>query len=197
MNSVYNIKKSIKKKKLSESKEGNKLLFSFLIKTLILIILMLLSLIFIKSGKSNKELFYNFAFRENISFVSIKNFYNKYFGDIFPIDSGLDIPVFKEELEYSDINKYKDGVVLTVSNKYLVPSGISGIVTFIGEKEGYGKTLIIEGEDYKIWYANLDTISVNLYDYIDKGIFIGDTIDDKLYILYEKEGEFLDYKEYM
>jgi len=41
------------------------------------------------------------------------------------------------QLSYSKESVYKDGVKLTVSDNYLVPALESGIVIFIGNKEGY------------------------------------------------------------
>lgn len=44
-----------------------------------------------------------------------------------------------------------------VSNNYLVPTLESGIVVFMGEKEGYGKTIIIEQiNGIDVWYSNIE-----------------------------------------
>ena len=36
-----------------------------------------------------------------------------------------------------------------------------------------------------------------LYDYIEKGKPLGETIENKLILKFEKEGEYLDYKKYL
>ncbi len=92
---------------------------------------------------------------------------------------------------------YEDGVKLTVESNYLVKSLDSGIVVFIGDKDKYGKTVIIQqmnGVD--VFYGNV-TSSVNMYDYVEKGSLIGETIDTNLYLAFQKEGSFVDYKEYI
>lgn len=49
-----------------------------------------------------------------------------------------------------------------------------GRVRFIGEEEGFGKTVIIQHSDKsETWYGNLDKIYVSLYEYIEKGAYIG------------------------
>ena len=41
----------------------------------------------------------------------------------------------------------------------------------MGEKEGYGNTLIIQGADgVDIWYGNVNSTSLKLYDYIERNI---------------------------
>lgn len=206
MNEIDEIKEKMKKKrnifsmiKENKTSPSYKLLYSFIIKTLILVLVGLIVLIFIKKDEDNKELVYKVAFEKNLSFTTIKNVYDKYVGGILPFDNIIksDTPVFSEELKYSSINKYKDGIVLTVENNYLIPVQMDGIITFIGEKEGYGKTVIVEGEEIDIWYGNIDNVSANLYDYVTKGTFLGDTIDNKLYLVYKKDGEVVDYKEYI
>ena len=52
-------------------------------------------------------------------------------------------PVFNEQLTYNNKESYLDGVKLKLENN-LVPINESGIVVFIGEKEGYGNTIIIQ-----------------------------------------------------
>ena len=102
--------------------------------------------------------------------------------------------VFNETLKYSDQTLYKDGVALTVENNYLVPILENGMVIFVGEKEGYNKTVIVEQVDgLEIWYGNLENINVNLYDYVEKGNLIGEITDNTLYLVYKKDGEVIKY----
>ena len=68
----------------------------------------------------------------------------------------------------------------------------------MGEKEGYGNTVIVQGIDgIDIWYGNVTNISISLYDYIDKKSLLGTTKDDVLYLVYKKDGEILNYEEYL
>ena len=92
---------------------------------------------------------------------------------------------------------YEDGVKLIVKSNYLVKAIDSGIVVFIGDKDKYGKTVIVQqvnGVD--VFYGNVNS-SVNMYDYVEKGSLIGEVIDTNLFLAFQKEGNFVDYKEYI
>jgi murein DD-endopeptidase MepM/ murein hydrolase activator NlpD len=93
---------------------------------------------------------------------------------------------------------YNNGVALSVDKEYLIPVLNSGIVIFVGEKEDYGKAVIIEQTNgIDVWYGNIDNLNVKLYDYVEDGSLIGETISDKLYLVFKKDGKALDYKKYI
>ena len=72
------------------------------------------------------------------------------------------------------------------------------MVVFIGKKEGYGNTIIVQqvnGVD--LWYGNINNSNVKLYDYIEKGEILGDTLNNDLYLVYKKEGSTVNYEEYI
>lgn len=53
-----------------------------------------------------------------------------------------------------------------------------GFVRFIGEKEGFGKTVIIQHSDKsESWYGNLHSIDAELYQFIEKGASVGTASD--------------------
>ena len=84
-----------------------------------------------------------------------------------------------------------------MSEKYAVPAIKEGMVVFVGEKEKYGKTIIISGTDgIDIWYSNINS-NVKLYDYIEKGKIVGEAIDSKIYLLFKKDKQILNYEEYI
>ena len=141
MDQIEDIKKKLKNKKINIVNKKNSLLKSFLIKTLILILIGILILIFIKKDDKNKELISKYVFENNISFSYINNFYKKYLGNILPFDNLFDntSQVFNEDLVYESINKYKDGISLKVASNYLIPCLESGIVTFMEKKRIMGK----------------------------------------------------------
>ena len=61
-----------------------------------------------------------------------------------------------------------DGNKFIVEKQYLMPILQSGMVVFVGEKEGYGNTIIVQQVDgVDVWYSNI-TSNVKLYDYIEK-----------------------------
>ena len=126
--------------------------------------------------------------------------YNQYLGGIIPLDKKIanELTVFSEKLAYDNLSIYHDGVKLEVDNNYLVPVSSEGMVIFIGEKENYGNVIIIEDIDgVDTWYGNIETTAVKLYDYVTKGSYLGTTKGNYLYLVYQKDGEFLDYKSYL
>lgn len=177
-----------------------KYLRSLILRSMVVVVLFLILAIVSKGNKNYKDMIATNIYEKNISFAKIKKLYTKYLGGIEPLDkvTPKEVPVFNEELEYLDVSIYHDGVKLQVIDNYLVPIQEEGMVIYIGEKENYGNVVIIEGIDgVDIWYGNMETTTVKLYDYVDKFAYLGTTKDDTLYLVYQKDGEFLDYKEYL
>ena len=105
---------------------------------------------------------------------------------------------FSEKLKYDKASIYKDGVKLTVSKNYMVPYLESGIVVFIGEKEGYGNTVIVEQVNgIAVWYCDVNSSNVKMYDYVEKGNLLGEVNTNKLYLVFQKEDKYLDYTKYI
>ena len=168
-------------------------------RSLISIIVVLLSAIYINGSENNMKKYKSNLFEKSISFTRISNTYNKFFGKVIPLDieKGTTKMVFNDKLNYDSIEKYNNGFKLSMTNP-LVISLYDGIVVFIGEKEGYGNTVIVQGSNgVDIWYSNVDNIGVTLYDYISKGTTIGEAKDSKLYLVFNKENEYLSYEEYL
>ena len=177
-----------------------KYLRSLILRSLTVIVLFLILAILSKSSITYKDVIVSNIYEKNISFAKIKKLYTKYLGGIVPLDKTIDneIAVFNEELTYDNASIYHDGVKLEVQNNYLVPIQEEGMVIFIGEKENYGNVVIIEGIDgIDIWYGNMETTTVKLYDYVEKSTYLGTTKDNILYLAYQKDGTFLDYEEYL
>lgn len=186
-------------KKINEEKVI-KYLRSLILRSLTVIVLFLILAIMSKSSQTYKDLIVSNLYEKNFSFTKVKNLYTKYLGGIVPLDKIVadTTPVFNEELEYLNDSIYYDGAKLEVIDKYLVPIIEEGMVVYIGEKENYGNVVIIEGIDgVDIWYGNMETTTVELYDYVEKSTYLGQTKDNNLYLVYSKDGEFLNYKEYL
>ena len=167
-------------------------------KVLISIVLTLIILILMKSNSNFKSTFYKKVYSDNISFTKLKNLYNKYIGDSDILKKYIKTEtVFNEKLTYKSMEKYLDGVKLDVGQNYLVPIEESGIVVFIGEKEGYGNTVIIQRIDgiYE-WYGNIENVSVKMYEYVNKNKLLGEA-NNNLYLVYKKDGNVLNYEEYI
>lgn len=168
------------------------------LKFLLLVVLTILSIILLRNDQF-KINFYKYVYEYNISFAQINKWYENKFGSALPFSKYFEevTPVFNEKLSYKEKNKYKDGVALLVEDNYLVPAIDSGIVIFIGEKEGYGNTIIIQQENgIDVWYSNLKEINIKLYDYIKEGNLIG-VSNSNLYLVFTKDGEVVDYQEYI
>jgi len=204
---LLRLKKEIKEKRKKTvvpepiKKKTNNFFYRYLTKFFITVILMLLTMIAIKGNQKFKTLFYKHVFDTNISFATINKLYSDYFGSPIPFQNLFKDkvkPVFNENLSYKEASKYKDGVKLTVENKYLVPVLETGIVIFIGEKEGYGKTAIIQQVNgIDVWYSNIGNLSVSLYDFVEKGTLLGEVENESLYLVFAKEGKYLDYQEFI
>lgn len=162
-------------------------------KLLLSIIIFLIGMILVKTNL--KDTIKTKLYEESLPFQKLKNTYNKYLGKIIKVEKTT--PVFNETLEYNKITKYKDGVKLDVSDNYMVPILESGVVVFIGEKENYKNTIIVEQVDgVDVFYGNIKTNNIKLYDYVEKGELLGEA-NNELYLVFQKDGKYLDYKEYI
>lgn len=169
-------------------------------RVLLAIILLLCSVIYVKHSLSNKEAFQKYVFDHSISFAPINHWYQKNFGNILPFDKLIkeeDKPVFNENLVFQNSSPYHGGLSLEVGKNYLIPAIESGIVVFIGEKENFKNTIIIQGIDgVDIWYGNVVNADLTLYDYVEKGKLIAESADDHMYLSLIKGGEYIDYETY-
>lgn len=184
------------KNKIARAKYVNGLIA----RSLISIIVFFLTVIAANFNVKAEEFIKTDILKDNMSFTKISNLYNKYFGHIVPIkEIKTDTKtVFKENLSYTEMKDYKDGYELTVTSNYLVPIIHSGIVVFIGEKDDYGNTVIIQGiDEVDYWYGNVDNLNVGLYDYVQEGSMLGSAVGNKMYLVFQKSGEYLGYDEIM
>ncbi len=194
------IKKRRKNQNNIDTKSDRQKYITGLISRILLSIILFFSLIIFSNTSNLGENFIREkVLQDNISFTKIKNLYNKYLGSVVPFENIIKndaTTVFNEKLTYEKIDNYKDGFELQVQKNYLVPIINSGVVVFIGEKEGYGKTVIVQGiDEVDYWYGNVTNTTVSLYDYVNKGTYLGTTEGEKLYLTFKKGNEFLDYNE--
>lgn len=191
-------------KYLQKSKKQNtmkkKIPFSIINKMLSAVILLLVCLCVIKVNPSFKEWIHKNVYQTNFSFAKINDTYERYFGSVFPL-SDFNVgttSVFDEQLIYNSKESYKEGVKLTVGQNYLVPVLESGIVVFMGNKDNYGNTIIIQQVNgIDLWYVGVENSNVKMYDYIERGSLLGEATSGEIYLYYQKSGEFLDYQEYL
>lgn len=185
-----------KKKRNIKVIDKNNNLKNLLSKFLIAIIFFLSSIIFTNISDNNLLLYKEYVLTESLPFTKIKGWYEELFGEVLP-DSKNNQMVFDGKLLYKDIKDYYDGEELTLNNNTLINNITSGIVVFIGEKDNYNNTVIIQGVDgVDAWYGNLENVSVKLYDYVEKNSVLGQTQDDKLYLVLKKDNDYLKYEDY-
>ena len=94
--------------------------------------------------------------------------------------------------------EYKDGVKLTVTSNYLVPSLEKGLVIHVGTKDDYGLCVIVSQVDnVETMYCNITNVAVKLYDYIDSGMLIGEANDKELILVFKENGQKISYEKYI
>lgn len=189
----------IESKFYKENKTSNNFFKKIILRILVTTIIALILLISFKMNSSFKKTFYHYVYEENFPFSVVKNFLQDKFGTSLTFDKLVtEEEVFNEKLSYKDKSLYHDGVKLTVSSEYMIPSFESGIVVYIGQKENYKQVVIVQqmnGVD--VWYGNIKQANVKLYDYVEKGSLIGQADNKTLYLVFQKEGKFVDYQSYL
>lgn len=167
-------------------------------KVLLVVIITVFGSLIVNKNSNIKNIIYDSVYINYLNFSHIKNIYNNYLGDIIPFQNVIkEEAVFNEKLKYRDLSTYNNGIKLTLNNN-IVPILDSGIVIYIGNKDNFNKTVIIENSDgVEEWYGNLDNIKVNLYDYVNKNDILGDTKDNTLYLEFKKDNKSLDYNKFL
>ena len=183
---------------INKNNQKNGKVIRFINKTLMAIFLGLVMLIVMEYSPKFKSFMQNNVLEKNISFGFLGDLYNKYFGKVLPTSDQNVVSVFNEKINFSAKEEYKDGYKLTVTNNYLVPSIDNGVVVFLGEKDDYGKVVVVEGANGEtITYGNIVNTSLKLYDYINKGSFIGEVDGNTLYLIILKQGEYQNIETYL
>ena len=167
-------------------------------RVLLVAVFVIFGTLIINKSKKIKDQVYDKVYVNYLNFSYMKNLYDTYLGNVIPFQNIIkDETVFNEKLKYKDKSVYNNGVKLILSNN-IVPILDSGIVIYIGNKEGLNKTVIIENIDgVEEWYGNLDNINVNLYDYVKKNDILGDTDNNTLYLEFKKDNKSLDYNKFL
>lgn len=164
-------------------------------KLLIIIIIFLIGMILTKNNDYNKNIIKEKLFERNIPFQKIKGIYEKYFGNVLSISKEIKKtePVFKETIQYIKKEPKENGIELKVEENYLVPSIESGIIINIKED-----AIIMEQVDgIEVTYKNIEKGDFSLYDYIEKGEIIGKVTNDELFLTFQKNGEIINYQDYL
>ena len=167
--------------KNKKSSKKNSVLKNALNKLFTIIIFILLVMIMSNISPKFRNFVNDKVLNSTIDFSVFNKFTNK-LTDVFKMNENIDMPVSNINNVYE---KYKDGVKYKNNGDVILKN--SGIITFIGEKEGYGNTVIVQQSNgYYAWYGNINE-NVKLYDYVEKGEVIGTTEEEYYYVLYKDD----------
>lgn len=166
---------------------------------LICIIILLLSLIGTSISGDVKAFYKEHIFSESFNFMEFKNLFSKLATTKNNEDKVNDnvTPVMSSFIEYSKKDKYLKGEKYTGVKDNFINSFTSGIVTFVGTKDDYGKTIIIQSSNgFDIWYFLLDDIDVSIYDYVKANSIIA-SVDKEFGLAITKDNKYYTYEEYL
>ncbi len=165
-------------------------LSKYITKYLIMIIIVLSSLIYTSLSDKNLNTFKKYVFENHFNFAKFNSFYKK----ISVINN--DAVLVSQNNDLTSYESYKEGTLFHVSSNYPVRAITPGIVIYIGPKEEFENVIIIQGSNgFDIWYASLENISVQMYDYVELDTILGE-VNNKLYMLISKDEKYYSYEEY-
>jgi len=199
--------------------EGNHPLFKkevFLFKILASACLVLIVAILFRSPSEKAETFQTYVkhtMEQEFQFAAVSDWYQEQFGKPLALlpakDTGEeDTQEIAEENEYAlpasgrileDFGDNGQRITIETGKGAGVEAMNEGLVHFVGMKDGFGKTVIVQHADKsETWYGNLDGIDVNLYEYISKGTKVGTAMDStdgtkgSFYFAIKKGDDFID-----
>ncbi|MEW8969072.1 MAG: M23 family metallopeptidase [Mesobacillus sp.] len=200
--------------------EGGHPLFKkevFLFKVLASACLVLIIAIIYRSPSEKAETIQQYVehtMEQEFQFAAVSNWYEDQFGKPLALLPAKESAEEENKQELAPDNEY----ALPASGKILEDFGDNGqrimietgkgagveamdegLVHFVGMKEGFGKTVIVQHADKsETWYGNLDEIDVSLYEYISKGTKVGSAMDStdgikgSFYFAIKKGDDFVD-----
>lgn len=199
--------------------EGNHPLFKkevFLFKILASACLVLIVAILFRSPSEKAETFQTYVkhtMEQEFQFAAVSDWYQEQFGKPLALlpakNTGEeDTQEIAEENEYAlpasgrileDFGDNGQRITIETGKGAGVEAMNEGLVHFVGMKDGFGKTVIVQHADKsETWYGNLDGIDVNLYEYISKGTKVGTAMDStdgtkgSFYFAIKKGDDFID-----
>jgi stage IV sporulation protein FA len=179
-------------------REGSHPLFKkeiFIFKMLASACLVLIVAIVFRSPAEKAETVQNYikqSMEQEFQFAAVAGWYEKQFGKPLALlpsqktdetvdqdlaeDSQYALPASGKILE--DFGANGQRIMIETGKGAGVEAMDEGLVHFVGMKDGFGKTVIIQHADKsETWYGNLNGIDVTLYEYISKGTKVGTAID--------------------
>lgn len=185
--------KRINKNKKKNYKEN--IIKRTLITSIIVLIILIVSNLSSKfSSIIKKELL-----EKNYNFSKLNSLYKKYILSINPIKDKSDTSLVSSNkvIDYLSIENYMDGVKLIMNENTPISMLESGLVVYVGVKEEYGMSVVVkQNNGIDVIYGNVDNVEVKVYDYVEKDSIFASS-KSELILIFEKDGEKLDYKEFI
>ncbi|MBP3038041.1 M23 family metallopeptidase [Bacillaceae bacterium Marseille-Q3522] len=161
---------------------------AFIFKVLASVCLVLITGILFKDQGSEFQqarVFVTNVMQEDFQFAQVADWYEERFGQplaFFPFspekkESDADkmeysLPASANILEEFQTNGQR--MTIETGTDSLVVAMSDGLITFIGDKEGFGKTIIIQHPDKsESWYGNIKEVDAALYGRVSKGMKLG------------------------
>lgn len=169
---------------------------SLIITKILLCSIMIFSfLIYFKLDDENMSYIKDLLFTNSMQFTSFNEFYENIFGSVAPSISNEEF-VFNDSLVVLNSESLTDYELLSIDSS-IITALEGGIIVYIGEKDEFGYTVIVQGNDgYDVWYGNISNTSLTLYDYISSGELIGEVNASELYLKIQNNDGILTYEEY-
>ncbi|WP_202080214.1 M23 family metallopeptidase [Caldalkalibacillus salinus] len=115
-----------------------------------------------------------------------------------PPPSDYGVPVSAGKV-VSNFGQTQQGIMVGTTDSLPVEAIKEGWVTFVGEKEGLGFTIIIEhGDGEESWYAQIKDANIALHDWVQQGDVVGytrvdeESQDGTFYFALKKDSKFID-----
>lgn len=196
--------------------EGGHPLFNkemFIFKILGSACLVLVVAILFRNGEGKLEPIKNFvtqSMEQDFQFTAVSDWYEEQFGKplaLLPSEKNEDANEAEVTQEYAleaarileDFEENGQKVSIETEKGAAVNAMSEGRVRYVGNEDGFGKTVIIQHADKsETWYGNLQSIDVSLYESIKKGTSVGlasDTADGTkgmFYFAIKKGDDFID-----
>ncbi len=163
-------------------KPKNEILKKILCKLFTIIIFIMLVVTISNYSPKFKNFIIDDVLNSTYDFSKINKLLNN-FTTIFKNDNTSKVSLMENKTH----EKYLDGVKYIIGENEEIKLKNSGIVTYIGKKDGYNNTIIVQQSDgYYAWYGNVKE-NIKLYDYIEAGETIGTSSDEYYYVLFKDD----------
>ena len=167
-----------------KNKKSNKGIIKTILSKLFTVILFTMIIIILSNYSPKfKKFIVNDVLNSTLDFSK----FNRVIGKFTNVFDNKKVMNVSSNIDIGTKEKYKEGYKYKLNGNDLIYVKDSGIVTYIGNKEGYNNTIIIQQSNgYYAWYGNVSE-KVKLYDYVEKGSILGNAKDEYYFVLYKDD----------